>query len=142
MLYTRWTKKAMEIAYAAHKDQVDKGGMPYIFHPCHVAEQMDTEEEICAALLHDVAEDTDVTLEQLEQMGFPKTILRSLELLTYDGSIPYLDYIRRLKSDPVAVKVKKADLRHNSDLTRLRASTEKDRRRLEKYRRALELLET
>ena len=69
MIYTPLTMKAMKIAYDAHHGQVDKSGVPYIFHPCHLAEQMTDEVSTCVALLHDVAEDTDVTLEQLAQVA-------------------------------------------------------------------------
>ena len=75
LIYTELTNKAMKLAYAAHKQQFDNGGIPYIFHPFHLAEQMDTERRICIALLHDVVEDTDVTLEQLQEQ-FPQEITR------------------------------------------------------------------
>ena len=71
MLYTPLTKKALKLSFAAHKDQLDKSGMPYVYHPFHVAEQMETEETVAVALLHDVIEDTDYTLEDLKAMGFP-----------------------------------------------------------------------
>ena len=74
MLYTPLTKKALKLAYAAHAGQVDKAGMPYIFHPYEVALQVQAEEEVCAALLHDVVEDTDWTMEDLRAAGFPETV--------------------------------------------------------------------
>ena len=84
MLYTPLTKKALKLAYAAHAGQVDKAGMPYIFHPYEVALQVQAEEEVCAALLHDVVEDTDWTMEDLRAAGFPETVLEAVQLLTHD----------------------------------------------------------
>ena len=140
MIYTEMTNKAMVLAYEAHQGQYDKSGLPYVFHPFHLAEQMDTEEAVTAALLHDVAEDTDYTLEDLRSMGFPDAVTDALALLTHDPSVPYLEYVERLKSNPIARSVKLADLTHNSDLSRLPAITEKDLERVEKYRKAMNLL--
>lgn len=138
--YTPLTKKALALAFEVHQFQRDKGGLPYVFHPFHLAEQMDTEEEICAALLHDVVEDSNYTLEDLDAMGFPKAVLEALALLTHDDAIPYLDYVAHLRSNPIARKVKQADLAHNSDEGRLNEIGPADRQRLEKYRRAAEFL--
>ena len=140
MLYTTLTKKAMKIAFAAHKEQVDKSGLPYIFHPFHLAEQMETEETVCAALLHDVAEDTEITLEELQKEGFPQQVLAALALLTHDEAVPYMEYVAKVKENPVARAVKLADLRHNSDLTRLDYVDEKAKERAEKYNAAMALL--
>ena len=140
MIYTEMTNKAMVLAYEAHQGQYDKSGLPYVFHPLHLAEQMDTEEAVTAALLHDVAEDTDYTLEDLRSMGFPDTVTDALALLTHDPSVPYMEYVARLKSNPIARSVKLADLTHNSDLSRLPVVTEKDLERVEKYRKAIKLL--
>ena len=142
MIYTERTKRAMNIAYQAHHGQLDKGGMPYVFHPLHLAEQMDDEVSTIAALLHDVVEDTDWTFEMLEAEGFPAESMAALRLLTHPEGEPYLDYVARLKDNPVAVKVKLADLRHNSDFTRLSSVTADQRERLErKYGPAFALLE-
>lgn len=140
MLYTEMTNKAIKLAYEAHQGQYDKSGLPYIFHPFHLAEQMDTEETVTAALLHDVMEDTDITLEELRKMGFPDSVTDALSLLTHDPSMPYLEYVKRLKNNPIARSVKLADLIHNSDLSRLSVVTEEDLERVEKYRKALNLL--
>ena len=70
MIYTEQTKKAMKLCFEAHKEQVDKCGMPYVFHPYHLAEQMTDEDTVVAALLHDVVEDTEYTLEDLKEIGF------------------------------------------------------------------------
>ena len=139
MIYTMQVFRAMNIAYNAHMGQFDKAGVPYIFHPIHLAEQMDTEEECIVALLHDVVEDTNVTFEDLEK-DFPKSIIDAIKLLTHDKSIDYMEYVKQLKNNPIAKKVKLADLRHNSDTTRLLKITEKDIKRVEKYKKAIQLL--
>lgn len=140
MIYTELTKKALRLCFEAHKDQLDKSGLPYVFHPFHLAEQMDTEETVCVALLHDVVEDTDYTIEDLIAMGFPKPVTDALALMTHDENVPYLDYVAKMKDNPVARQVKLADLKHNSDLTRLDRIDEKALERVEKYRKAMELL--
>lgn len=141
MLYTPVTKVALKLCYEAHARQLDKSGLPYVFHPFHLAEQMETEHEVCVALLHDVMEDTPLTADDLMAAGIPKEYVDTLRLLTHDPRVPYLDYVRALAHDPVARRVKAADLRHNSDLTRLnRAPTQADLQRVDKYRQALELL--
>lgn len=140
MIYSPLTRKAMWIAVRAHEGQKDHGGYPYIQHPFHVAESMETEASCAAALLHDVVEDTDVTFEDLEREGIPEEVLEALHLLTHEKSVPYLDYIRRLRKNPTARAVKRSDLRHNSDLTRLDDPKEEDLARVEKYRKALTIL--
>ena len=141
MIYTPKTKLALKLCFAAHKEQLDKSGMPYVFHPFHLAEQMQTEETAIAALLHDVAEDTDYTLQDLAAMGFDPVVIDALALLTHDDATPYMDYVRAIKENPIARAVKIADLKHNSDLSRLDAVDEKALQRAEKYRQALALLE-
>lgn len=117
MIYTALTNRAMMIAYDAHHGQVDKQGIPYIFHPFHVAEQMTDELSTCVALLHDVVEDSDVTLDDLAQ-EFPIEVIEALALLTHDEPVPYLEYIKALASNEIARAVKRADLEHNLDGTR------------------------
>lgn len=141
MIYTELTKKAMKLCFAAHKDQVDKSGLPYVFHPFHLAEQMPDELTTVAALLHDVVEDTPYTFSDLQEMGFPTAVLDALRLLTHDDATPYLDYVARLKDNPIARAVKLADLRHNSDLTRLNHVDARAVERVDKYRKAIALLE-
>ena len=141
MIYTELTKKAMQIAYRAHEGQLDKSDVPYIFHPCHLAEQMKTEHGVIVALLHDVVEDSDITLEDLAAEGFPPDVLEAVRLLTHDKSVPYLEYIAGLKGNHLAKTVKMADLRHNSDVTRLEGIDEEAGRRLKKYGAALQLLQ-
>ncbi len=140
MIYTDKTKLAMKIAYNAHQNQFDKCGVPYIFHPLHLAEQMQTEETVIAALLHDVVEDTYVTFDELSSKGFSDNIIDALRLLTHDKSVDYFEYISLIKDNPIAAPVKLADLRHNSDLSRLDKVTPKDIARKEKYEKAIEML--
>jgi len=131
----------MRIAFDAHKDQVDKTGLPYIFHPFHLAEQMTDEVTTCVALLHDVVEDTPITFDDLADAGFPAEVTDALRLLTHDPAVPYMDYVREIKKNPVAKAVKLADLRHNSDTTRLDVVDEKALERVKKYAEAREILE-
>ena len=140
MIYTELTKKAMRIAYDAHAGQFDKGGVPYVFHPLHVAEQMTNEKSCCAALLHDVMEDTDITAEQLRVMGIPIDVMFALQLLTHDPDVDYMDYVRSLKSNAIAREVKLADLEHNSDLFRFDHVTGEDMERNRKYAQAKAIL--
>ena len=140
MIYTELTKKALKLCFQAHKDQVDKSGMPYVFHPFHLAEQMRDEDTTIVALLHDVVEDTDYTLADLRSMGFPPQVCDAIVMMTHDPSVPYLDYVAKLKENPIARAVKLADLRHNSDLTRLDVVDDKALRRVEKYQKAIAIL--
>ena len=133
--------KAINIAIEAHKEQVDKSGMPYVFHPFHLAEQMKTEETTVVALLHDLVEDTDYTIEDLMSMGFSKSITDAIALMTHTNDVEYMDYVREIKNNPIAKAVKLADLKHNSDLTRLDVADEKALSRREKYLKAIKLLE-
>lgn len=144
MIYTTLTKKALKLCFEAHKDQVDKSGMPYVFHPFHLAEQMKDEATTIVALLHDVIEDTDYTIDDIRNMGFSDEICEALTLMTHDECVPYMEYVAQIKKNPIAREVKKADLRHNSDTSRLDESqinTEKTRQRVDKYKAALALLE-
>lgn len=150
MIYTDMTKLAMRVAYKAHDGQVDRTGVPYIYHPIHLAEQMDSEDACVVALLHDVVEDSDITLEDLREMGFSEAQLEGVRLMTHippsedmtesEKLEDYLDYVRRIKSNVLARQVKLADLRHNSDPGRQLEDTEINKKRLEKYKKALEIL--
>lgn len=140
MLYTAATKKALRLCFEAHKNQVDKGGSPYVFHPFHLAEQMKDESSTIVALLHDVVEDTDYTFADLRHMGFESEVIEALRLMTHDENIPYMEYIEKIRKNPIARAVKLADLKHNSDLTRLDAVDERILKRKEKYSRAIRLL--
>lgn len=118
MIYTELTNKAMRIAYEAHNGQYDINGVPYIFHPYHVAERMTDEITVCVALLHDVVEDTGVTFEELEK-EFPEEVITALRLLTHEKGTDYVEYIMKIKDNPVARAVKLADIEHNSDTSRI-----------------------
>lgn len=141
MIYTTMTKKALKICFNAHVNQVDKAGIPYVFHPFHLAEQMDTEESVCVALLHDVVEDTNISFEDLIEEGFNADIINALKLLTHIDAIPYMTYVTNIKNNPLAKKVKLADLKHNSDLSRLDLSVDNIPPKLELYKEAIRYLE-
>ena len=140
MIYTKQTKKALAICFEAHKDQADKSGLPYVFHPFHLAEQMEDEVTTVVALLHDVVEDTDWTFEGLAAEGFAPEAIAALRLLTHNDDTLYPDYVAKIKPDPIARAVKLADLRHNSDLSRLETVDDEALRRREKYLEAIRLL--
>lgn len=140
MIYTELTEKALKLCFEAHKEQQDKAGLPYVFHPFHLAEQMEDESSVIVALLHDVVEDTDIRMEDLEAMGFPKEALEAISLLTHDPAVPYEEYLIPIKENPIARQVKLADLRHNSDSTRLRSPSPKIQKKWETYRKAMEFL--
>ena len=141
MIYTAMTKKALKICFNAHKEQVDKTGLPYVFHPFHLAEQMDDEDSVCLALLHDVVEDTNVSFEDLINEGFNENIINALKLLTHKDDTPYLEYVIKIKENHLAKKVKLADLKHNSDLSRLDLLKDKIPPKYELYKEAIKLLE-
>ena len=141
MLYTPLTQLAMTLCYQAHRDQTDKGGVPYVFHPFHLAEEMDSEEAICTALLHDAVEDGGLTLAHLRRAGLPETVVRAVDALTRRPGQDYGDYLTALAADPLARQVKWADLAHNSHPGRLAALPAGERARLTgKYQRAKALL--
>ena len=124
---------AIEIAVNAHKGQLDKANKPYILHPLRLMMKMITENEMIAAVLHDVVEDTDWTIEKLANEGFNKEVLFAVSLLTHDKKEPYHKYIDKLKQNPIAVKVKIADLEDNLDIKRIAHPTAKDYFRLAHY---------
>ena len=142
MIYTPLTYKAMHIAYNAHHGQLDKSGAPYIFHPVHLAEQMDDEFSCCAALLHDVVEDTEVTLEDLRK-DCPEEVVEAVRLLTHEDGVPDVEYLTAIKANPIALKVKLADNAHNADQSRCccgNVSEETKAHWQVKYARAREIL--
>ena len=140
MIYTPLTKKALKLCFEAHKNQTDKTGLPYVFHPFHLAEQMTDEYTTVTALLHDVVEDTDYTLNDLKEMGYPDEVIQALSLLTHDDGSEYMEYVKRLKSNPIARAVKLADLKHNSDLSRYDTIDNQAIKRTAKYQQAIEIL--
>lgn len=142
MIYTPMTKKALKLCFEAHKEQSDKSGMPYVFHPFHLAEQMKDEETTIVALLHDVVEDSNVTIDDLREMGFSQNVVEAIALMTHDPDIEYMDYVAKIKENPIAKAVKLADLKHNSDMKRLDTVTKWDRERAAKYKKAIKLLKS
>lgn len=131
---------ALSIARKAHEGQLDKAGVDYIEHPIYVASQVDTEEEKTVALIHDVIEDSPVSAEELLQAGLPETVVTAVQVLTKKKGQDYQTYLETVKKNPLAKVVKLADLKHNSDLSRLSSITEKDRERLKKYKKAIDFL--
>lgn len=140
MIYTKLTKMAMRLCFEKHKNQIDKSGVPYVFHPFHVAESMSDEYTTCTALLHDIVEDTDTTLADLKNMGFPDEVVEAVGAMTHSPDVPYMEYIEKLKSNRIARAVKISDLTHNCDLSRNGEITDEDIIRTEKYKRTLALL--
>ena len=106
MIYTDLTKKAMQLCFDAHKEQKDKSGLPYVFHPMHVAEQMQDEITTIVALLHDVVEDTEYTLDDLRERGFPEEVVEAVSLLTKQKGLPEQEYYDRIKRNHIAKTVK------------------------------------
>ena len=167
MVYTELTKKAMNIAYKAHDGQFDKCGFPYICHPIHLAESIittlpfykniiipnDNEEYLkdipvdeyltCVALLHDVVEDTDITIEDLSK-EFPFIVTEAVDLLTHRPGVDYFDYIYKIKSNFLSRSIKILDILHNKNKERealiVDESQKKKDTRDDKYRRALQIL--
>lgn len=142
MFYSALINKAIDLSYSAHQGQKDKAGRPYFVHPFTVAMKMDTEAEICAALLHDVLEDTDITPEYLRE-NFTPEIVQAVETLTHKQGTSYDEYILSVKANPIARKVKLADIEHNMDETRLTENSEALRNyhtRRKKYEHARDLL--
>jgi (p)ppGpp synthase/HD superfamily hydrolase len=131
---------AIAIASKAHDGQLDKAGKPYISHPLTVMSQMDTIESKIVAVLHDAVEDSELTITDLVQQGFPDFIVKAISAITKQEGEPYEDYILRVKSNAISRKVKIADVTHNMDISRIANPTEKDFQRLEKYKKILQEL--
>ena len=134
------SEKAYEIAKKAHLGQIDKAGEDYIKHPEKVASFVNSDEEKAVAYLHDVIEDTELTLEDLREYGFSEEVLKAVDVITKKKGQDYQIYLYSVKENKLARVVKLVDLRHNSDLTRLMNITEKDRERKEKYQKAIDFL--
>lgn len=140
MYYSEMVKKAVNVMFEAHKEDFDKGGYPYVFHPFYLATKVEGENETCVALLHDVIEDhgDKYSFEYLENEGFNKEIIDALKLLTHKKDVPYMDYIANIAKNNVAKVVKIEDLKHNLDIRR--TSGEKAKK-YDIYVKALEFLE-
>lgn len=141
MIYTENTKKAMQIMFEYQKDQIGRDGVPYVFHPWHVAENMEDETRTVVALLHDVVEDTRATIADLREEGFSEEVLKALELLTHNKEEDYYDYIKKISKNPIARDVKIKDLEHNTDLKRLSEIMPADQERTKKYQKCLKYLQ-
>lgn len=133
-------EKAIAIAVEAHRGQIDKAGKPYILHPMRVMLAGKTQDEMICGILHDVIEDTPVSIDMLAQEGFTKTVLDALCLLTHDRSVPYQDYIKALPQNPLALQVKLYDLHDNLNRERLGTLTSEDEQRMNKYKKSQEYL--
>ena len=133
-------QQALAIAKDAHKGQVDKAGVDYIQHPLFVASWVEGELAKTVALLHDVVEDSDWTLEDLRKEGLPEEVVQAVGIITKKRNENYEEYILRVKQNPLARQVKLADLKHNSDLSRLANVTDRDRKRVAKYQKAISFL--
>jgi metal dependent phosphohydrolase len=142
-MYINEYELAYNIASKAHKGQKDKGGEDYFNHPLTVSNKLSGEKDKIVALLHDVIEDTDVTVNDLREAGFSDEVVLAVSVITKKDGEDYEEYLNRVKQNPIALRVKIADMEHNSDISRIKNPTEKDLKRLEKYRiRLKELRET
>ena len=128
---------AINIASNARKGQFDKGGKPYILRPLHLMNALLFDTQLATiAVLHDVAEDSSVTLEDMAEAGMSLRVMLALDYLTHKPGVSYEDYIERVASNYDAIRIKRKDLEHNSDITRLKGISEKDLARMEKYHKA------
>lgn len=134
-------ERAIALAAKAHEGQTDKAGAPYILHPLKVMLRVSTLEERIAAVLHDVVEDTDITIEKLRGEGFSEAVLKAIESVTKIPGEDYESFVLRAAADPIGRRVKLADLAENSDLSRIKNPTDKDHERVAKYRRAIERIQ-
>ena len=133
---------ALAIAKKAHAGQVDKADVDYIQHPLYVASQVKTEQEKAVALLHDVIEDSGITIDDLLVSGLSNEVVTAVQILTKEKGQSYQEYLEKVKSNNLARVVKLADLKHNSDLSRLKSVTDTDYERVKKYKNAIHYLST
>ena len=138
-------EKAITIAIKAHQKQKDRGGKPYIYHPLYVAMNCDELKYKIVAVLHDVVEDSDITIAELRDAGFDEDILEAVDLLTKKDEDKhgqgYVEYLKRIRENDIALVVKLEDLKHNSDISRLKDVKEKDLQRVEKYKKSIMFLQ-
>ncbi|HCL4480112.1 TPA: GTP pyrophosphokinase [Clostridium botulinum] len=132
--------KALLFATTGHINQIDKGGEDYILHPIRIMQNMDTIEEKLVAILHDTMEDCKATEEDLKNIGMPKDVIEAVKVLTKEKREDYFKYIKRVKQNSIARRVKMADLEDNMNLKRIKSPTEKDFERFKKYQRAFDYL--
>jgi len=133
-------ERAIELAVINHKGQTDKADQPYILHPLRLMMSMDTDEKRIVAVLHDIVEDTPITLDNLREEGFGEKIVAAIDCVTKRDGEDYDSFIKRISKNPIATEVKLADLNDNMDLSRLADVTEKDLLRVAKYQRAVKRL--
>jgi GTP diphosphokinase / guanosine-3',5'-bis(diphosphate) 3'-diphosphatase len=133
-------ERAIAIAAAAHAGQIDKADQPYILHPIRVMLRVSSEHERIAAILHDVVEDTSVTLEELIQEGFPGEVITAVKALTKAPGESRIQAAVRAAANPIAKAVKLADNAENMDLSRIANPTEKDFARIKEYEQVRALL--
>lgn len=133
-------ERAIEIAVKAHAGQTDKAGAPYILHPLRMMLRLSTNEERIAAVLHDVVEDSGVTLDDLREEGFSEEIIEALASVTKRQGEDYFEFVRRAAANPIGRKVKLADLVDNCDLSRIDNPGPNDIVRTEKYHKAIEFI--
>ena len=131
---------AVSIAARAHRGQKDKAGAPYLLHPLRMMLRMDTEAAMMAAVLHDVVEDTEWTLERLREAGFSDEVLEAVDCLTHREGESYQQFVERVRTNPIARQVKIADLEDNMNVRRIDQLGPRDLERLEKYHRAWRVL--
>ncbi|WP_430885164.1 GTP pyrophosphokinase [Fusibacter sp. JL216-2] len=133
-------EKAILIAIKAHYGQLDKGGQPYILHPLRVMQSCNSDLEKICAVLHDVIEDTNISLNELREEGFSEEVLVILDLLTKKEQEDYSTFIDRISKNETACRVKIADLQDNMNLSRIKSPSIEDKKRVEKYMDAFERL--
>lgn len=136
MTKTATIEDAISIAALAHKGQKDKAGAPYLLHPLRMMLRMNSEAAMMVAVLHDVVEDTDWTLEQLHEAGFSDEVIEAVDCLTHRKGESYEEFVERVQTNPIARQVKVADLEDNMNICRISQIGAKDLERLEKYHRA------
>lgn len=138
---TELLDKAIALAQTAHANQVDKAGAPYIGHPLRVMNNLTTVAEKIVGVLHDSIEDSELTLEDLENAGFPDEVLEAIEAITKKPREDYQAYLNRVMGNALALRVKIADMLDNMDIKRIAEPTDKDWKRLRKYQEVLPKLQ-
>lgn len=134
-------EKAIALAAILHVGQVDLTGNPYIMHPMRVMTGVRTYDEMVVAALHDLIEDTDITLEDLEELGFRKEIVEAVDAVSKRDGEEYMDYVARAAANPIGIKVKLSDLRDNLDKTRKLPDDERSKKKIRKYKKAMAYIE-
>lgn len=133
-------EEAIALAARAHRGQVDKAGQPYVLHLLRVMFRVETEQERIAAVLHDLVEDTGHTFDDLRALGYPAEIVEALDCLTRRAEESYEQFVERAAANPLARRVKLADIEDNMDIRRYTALAERDLERLQRYLRAWQRL--